>query len=74
MHTKHHMEVVGSDGVHVGIIDHLDGDRLKLINPDSNASGQEHFLPLTLIAKVDGCVTLSVTAANALARWETKAR
>ena len=27
---KEHMEVVGTDGKHVGTVDHLDGDRLKL--------------------------------------------
>ena len=27
---KEHMEVIGADGVHVGTVDHIDGDRIKL--------------------------------------------
>ncbi|RYG70335.1 DUF2171 domain-containing protein [bacterium] len=70
---KDHMEVVGSDGEHVGIVDHLDGDKIKLTHGDSNADGKHHFLPQSLIAKVDEYVTLSITAEEALAQWETEA-
>lgn len=45
--TKEHMEVVGTDGKHVGIVDHLDGDRLKLTHHDLQAGGKHHFLPLS---------------------------
>lgn len=71
---KDHMEVVGSDGEHVGIVDHLDGDRIKLTHHDSNADGHHHFLPLTAIASVDEFVTLSMTAAEATAQWETETK
>ncbi len=67
---KEHMEVVGSDGAHVGIVDHLDGQRLKLTHHDSQAGGKHHFLPLSLIAKIDEFVTLSVPASDATAQWE----
>ena len=66
---KDHMEVVSSDNQHVGIVDHLDGDRLKLTHHDSQANGQHHFLPLTAIAGVGEFVTLNVTAAEAEAQW-----
>ena len=69
---KDHMEVVGSDGEHVGIVDHLDGDKIKLTHHDSNADGHHHFLPLTAIASVDEFVKLSMTAAQAMAQWETE--
>ena len=36
---KEHMEVVGTDSKHVGIVDHLDGDRIKLTHHDSQAGG-----------------------------------
>ncbi len=71
---KEHMEVVGSDGEHVGIVDHLDGERIKLTHHDSNADGKHHFLPLSAIAKVDEFVTLSMSAQDALAQWETETR
>jgi len=67
---KEHMEVVGSDGGHVGIVDHLDGERLKLTHHDSQAQGKHHFLPLSLVARVDEFVTLSVSASDARAQWE----
>ena len=66
------MEVVGSDGEHVGIVDHLDGDRLKLTHHDSQADGKHHFLPLTAIASVGEFVTLSMSASEAKAQWEAE--
>lgn len=69
---KEHMEVVGNDGAHVGIVDHLDGERLKLTHHDSKAQGKHHFLPLTAIASVDEFVKLSMSASEAMAQWETE--
>ena len=34
---REHMEVIGADGVHVGTVDHVDGDRIKLTKADSSA-------------------------------------
>ncbi len=31
---KEHMEVIGADGVHVGTVDHVEGDRIKLTKAD----------------------------------------
>ena len=63
------MEVVGSDGVHVGIVDHLDGSRIKLKKADVAAGGQHHYLTQDMIQSVAGKVMLAVTAAEAKARW-----
>ncbi|PZW49205.1 hypothetical protein C8P66_103232 [Humitalea rosea] len=49
---KEHMEVVGSCGNHVGTVDHLDGDRIKLTRSD-NPDDQHTFLPLSEIAIVE---------------------
>ena len=67
---KEHMEVVGSDGEHVGIVDKLEGERLKLTHHDSQAEGKHHFLPVSAVASVDEFVTLSMTAAEAETQWE----
>ena len=32
---KEHMEVIGADGVHVGTVDKVEGDRIKLTKKDS---------------------------------------
>ena len=33
------MEVVGADGVHIGTVDKVDGDRIKLTKADSGMGG-----------------------------------
>ena len=54
---KDHMEVIGADGVHVGTVDHIDGDRIKLTKQDSGQGGHEghhHFISRGLVASVEG--------------------
>jgi hypothetical protein len=44
---KEHMEVIGADGVHVGTIDHVEGNRIKLTKADSGEGhhkGHHHFI------------------------------
>lgn len=73
---REHMEVIGADGVHVGTVDRVEGDRIKLTKRDSAAeiegaeggthTGHHHTIPLGLVAEVEGNrVRLSATAANA---------
>ncbi len=54
---REHMEVIGADGVHVGTVDKIEGDRIKLTKQDSGEGsheGHHHFLPLSLVADVEG--------------------
>lgn len=54
---KKHMEVIGADGVHVGTVDRVDGKRIKLTKLDSGEGahkGHHHFIPLSLVAEVEG--------------------
>jgi hypothetical protein len=66
---REHMDVIGADGVHVGTVDHVDGDKIKLTKATSGAhEGHHHYLSVGLVAGVEGdTVRLSATAANALA-------
>ena len=43
---RDHMEVIGADGVHVGTVDHVDGDRIKLASPLTFTDGHvgEEFI------------------------------
>jgi len=70
------MEVIGADGVHLGTVDRIEGDRIKLVRADSGAGGHEghhHFLPIGLVAEVEGDqVRLSANAENALLFEEEK--
>ncbi len=59
---KEHAAIIGADGVHVGTVDHLQGDRIKLTKQDS-ADGKHHFISLGLVAEVEnGVVRLSANA------------
>jgi hypothetical protein len=52
-----HMEVIGADGVHIGTVDRLEGDRIKLIKQDSGQGshhGHHHYISTALIAEVEG--------------------
>jgi hypothetical protein len=60
---REHMEVIGADGVHVGTVDKVEGDRIKLTKKDSGAQiegaegsheGHHHFIPLGLVADLEG--------------------
>ena len=53
---REHMEVVGSDGMHVGTVDKVEGDRIKLTKKDDpDGSGQHHhFLALSSVDSVSG--------------------
>ena len=53
---REHMEVIGADGVHVGTVDRIEGDRIKLTTADSGEGrheGHHHYLPLGLVAGID---------------------
>lgn len=53
---REHMEVIGADGVHVGTVDRIDGDRIKLTKAENLGSheGHHHFISRGLVAGVEG--------------------
>jgi hypothetical protein len=53
---REHMEVIGADGVHLGTVDRVEGDRIKLIRADSGIGHEEHhhYVPRGLVAEVEG--------------------
>ena len=54
---REHMEVIGADGVHLGTVDRIEGDRIKLTRESSGSGsheGHHHFIPAGLIAEVEG--------------------
>lgn len=54
---KEHMEIIGADGVHVGTVDRVEGDRIKLTKKDSGQGlpqGQHHYISTALVAGVEG--------------------
>jgi hypothetical protein len=65
---KEHMEVVGNDGLHVGVIDCVDAGEIKLTKNDS-LDGRHHFLPLANVEYVDDRVHLNRSSTRAMAEW-----
>jgi hypothetical protein len=63
---REHMEVIGADGVHVGTVDRVEGNRVKLTAKDSGEGahkGHHHYIPTSLVAGVEGdTVRLSANA------------
>ncbi|HWJ73168.1 MAG TPA: DUF2171 domain-containing protein [Kaistia sp.] len=63
---QEHADIIGADGVHVGTVDKIEGDRIKLVKKDSGEGhhrGHHHFIPLGLVADVEnGTVRLSANA------------
>ena len=67
---REHMEVVGSDGGHVGKVDHVEGQRLKLTRTDPAAGGTHHYIHLDSVAGVEGDkVRLNRTTQQAQDEW-----
>ena len=54
---KQHMNVIGADGVHVGTVDGVEGDRIKLTRKDSGEGahkGHHHYISAGLVADIEG--------------------
>ncbi|MBW6522977.1 DUF2171 domain-containing protein [Sphingomonas sp. RHCKR47] len=75
---KEHAEVIGADGTHVGTVDHVEGDRIKLTKNDSpqtqdGQGAKHHYISLALVADVeDGKVRLSANGAEAVQLEESE--
>ncbi|KAK0359405.1 hypothetical protein LTR94_031446, partial [Friedmanniomyces endolithicus] len=52
---REHMEIIGADGVHIGTVDKIEGDRIKMTKADSGSHGDHHhYFSGGLVAAVDG--------------------
>jgi len=62
------MDIIGADGVHVGTVDKVEGDRIKMVKADSGSHGNHHhFIAGGLVAAVEGNqVRLSAEGAAAV--------
>src|SRR3569623_978856 len=69
-----HMDVVGSDGGHIGTVDKVRGDRILLTKSDPDAGGRHHSIPSLWIESVDDKVTVRKTADEAQAHWRDEER
>jgi hypothetical protein len=65
-----HMEVIGSDGEHIGTVDTVKGDRIILTKNDEAAGGRHHSIPCSWIDNVDDKVTVNKSAEEARRAWK----
>ena len=73
--VREHMEVVGSDGEHVGTVDRTAGDRLILAKSDEQSGGTHHSLMCTMIDRIEGDkVILDQPAEQARRQWRDENR
>lgn len=71
---REHMEVVGSDGTHVGTVDKVEGGTsIKLTRKDPLAQGEHHFIPLDWVDTVEQQVRLNKLGADAINEWQDSA-
>jgi hypothetical protein len=69
---QEHMEVVGSDGHHVGKVDHVLGQEIELAKLDLGAGLKHHMIPISWVERVDDKVYLTITKDEAKSRWTEK--
>jgi hypothetical protein len=61
-----HMPVIGSDRQPFGMVDHVEGEFIKLTKTDPASGGVHRYIPLTTVAGLDGgMVRLSLPAEQA---------
>lgn len=68
MNIKEHMKVVGNDGKHVGTVDRVEGERIKLTKTDAPAGheGHHHFIDTGLVDSVEGDVVKLAVESDAV--------
>jgi hypothetical protein len=68
------MEVVGSDGNHVGTVDHTEStDRIVLTGDDPKAGGKPHLILIDWVDYVDSKVHLNKPSTKAVSEWQVAA-
>ena len=68
--VKEHMEVIGSCGNRVGVVDRVEGISIKLTKDGPEARGSHHYIPLDWVKRVDQHVHLSKPCADAQMEWQ----
>jgi hypothetical protein len=63
-----HMDVIASDGIKIGTVDHLDGENIKLAKSTS-PDGMHHLVSLADVDHVDAHVHLNRTSPEVRASW-----
>lgn len=71
VHARGAGSMMGAQGVHIGTVDRLEGDQIKLTRDDS-PDGRHHYIPLSWVERVDtqnNAVILRVNADEVRRGW-----
>lgn len=70
---REHMKIIGKDGAHVGTVDRVEGDRIKLTRKDSAVGheGHHHYIDKQLIGAVEGDIVKLSVNADAVPKMES---
>jgi len=69
---REHMDVIASCGTKIGVVDHVEGNAIKLTRSDSR-DGQHHFIPASMVDHVDRHVHLNKNSEEACREWKSDA-
>ena len=71
--VREHMEVIGSDGGHVGRVDHVLAGEIELDMLDIGSGLKHHVIPLSWVERVrENKVCLNMTQDAAKSSWREK--
>jgi hypothetical protein len=62
------MPVVCSNGGQFAVVDHMDGEQIKLKKDDS---GQHHYIPASWVSNVDAHVHIDRPGQQAMREWSS---
>jgi hypothetical protein len=66
------MEVIASCGKHVGHVDRVEGNTIKLTKNDPAVGGKHHFIPVEWVENVDHQVHLKKNSEEVFNSWKTE--
>jgi hypothetical protein len=74
MEIREHMKIVGRDGKHVGTVDRVEGDHIKLAKSDAPEGwgDRHHYMDKGLVQSVDGDVVRLSVDSDAVPTTEAK--
>lgn len=69
---REYMKIIGKDGAHVGTVDRVEGDRIKLTKKDSPAGHEDHhhYIDKKFVGSVEGDVVKLSVNADAVPKFE----
>ncbi len=63
---REHMPIVCSENGQFGVVDHIDGDYIKVTKDDQ---GKHHWIPLSWVTTVDNAVHVDRPGDQAMQDW-----